>query len=296
MRKKIYRKIAEGVLLFLALAAALWLFIGTPESTYSYYRQEALKTLSPGYVPPKKAQPVAVPEPKATQAVLPRVAAGSRAEEIINRVRTEKYMSNKDITAYNTMPDYIKNMTYSEAKERNAEILRQYTWMKDFLSGKEDYFPTEAEHAVIQEYMFCTEYLKIIATKYDLLDVLLKERETSIANLEESNAIWQRRYKKQNKPIPDNILEEAENVARYAVFMREILADIRTAVEQEGCDYLYYQRQIEVLGFYAARAEQGGCQSITQEQLDGYRQRIAAGVRLEIIFEECVPRNWQGYN
>lgn len=113
------------------------------------------------------AQPTPAATPKKTRqpTVTPSAKPGTKAEQILSQVLSQRQMSDDEARTYNNTPDHIKEMTYEEARAREAE-LEEYIWG----SGR-SYL--EIDLNLVDEHSYVRDYAKVIATGNDWIEIQL---------------------------------------------------------------------------------------------------------------------------
>ena len=77
------------------------------------------------------------------------VPLGTKAEQILRNTLTKKQMTEQEIDYYNSMPDSIKQLTYEEARAKQAELQAEWDAIQNDLRPWDEY--TEAEKLHIGE-------------------------------------------------------------------------------------------------------------------------------------------------
>ncbi len=77
------------------------------------------------------------------------VPLGTKAEQILRNTLTKKQMTEREINYYNSMPDSIKQLTYEEARAKQAELQAEWDAIQNDLRPWDEY--TEAEKLHIGE-------------------------------------------------------------------------------------------------------------------------------------------------
>ena len=77
------------------------------------------------------------------------VPLGTKAEQILRNTLTKKQMTEREINYYNSMPDSIKQLTYEEARAKQAELQAEWDAIQNDLRPWDEY--TEAEKTHIGE-------------------------------------------------------------------------------------------------------------------------------------------------
>lgn len=77
------------------------------------------------------------------------VPLGTKAEQILRDTLTKKQMTEREINYYNSMPDSIKQLTYEEARAKQAELQAEWDAIQNDLRPWDEY--TEAEKLHIGE-------------------------------------------------------------------------------------------------------------------------------------------------
>ena len=77
------------------------------------------------------------------------VPLGTKAEQILRDTLTKKQMTEQEIDYYNSMPDSIKQLTYEEARAKQAELQAEWDAIQNDLRPWDEY--TEAEKLHIGE-------------------------------------------------------------------------------------------------------------------------------------------------
>ena len=77
------------------------------------------------------------------------VPLGTKAEQILRDTLTKKQMTEREINHYNSKPDSIKQLTYEEARAKQAELQAEWDAIQNDLRPWDEY--TEAEKTHIGE-------------------------------------------------------------------------------------------------------------------------------------------------
>jgi len=106
--------------------------------------------------------PTAAPKKTNQNTITPFAKPGTKAERILNEVLAKRQMTDEEVRTYNNTPDYIKEMTYEEARARQAE-LEEYIWG----SGRAI---SEIDLSLVDEHSYIRDYVKAIATGKDWIE------------------------------------------------------------------------------------------------------------------------------
>ena len=208
------------------------------------------------------------------------VPLGTKAEQILRDTLTKKQMTEREINHYNSKPDSIKQLTYEEARAKQAELQAEWDAIQNDLRPWDEY--TEAEKLHIGEVSSLLfrykDYADSIATGMELAKTI-----HGILYEEMSAALYEA-----NRDIMINA--EAGYTSRFAVtkkalseFYLLVLEDLETEFAAPEVDGNQLADELRLMEEYQHLQFRGNLEQISPELMAEYTQRYQSGESIESI-------------
>ena len=208
------------------------------------------------------------------------VPLGTKAEQILRDTLTKKQMTEQEIDYYNSMPDSIKQLTYEEARAKQAELQAEWDAIQNDLRPWDEYTEAEKTHiGEVSSLLFrYKDYADSIATGMELAKTI-----HGILYEEMSAALYEA-----NRDIKINA--EAGYTSRFAVtkkalseFYLLVLEDLETEFAAPEVDGNQLADELRLMEEYQHLQFRGNLEQISPELMAEYTQRYQSGERIESI-------------
>ena len=208
------------------------------------------------------------------------VPLGTKAEQILRDTLTKKQMTEREINHYNSKPDSIKQLTYEEARAKQAELQAEWDAIQNDLRPWDEYTEAEKTHiGEVSSLLFrYKDYADSIATGMELAKTI-----HGILYEEMSAALYEA-----NRDIMINA--EAGYTSRFAVtkkalseFYLLVLEDLETEFAAPEVDGNQLADELRLMEEYQHLQFRGNLEQISPELMAEYTQRYQSGERIESI-------------
>ena len=208
------------------------------------------------------------------------VPLGTKAEQILRDTLTKKQMTEREINHYNSKPDSIKQLTYEEARAKQAELQAEWDAIQNDLRPWDEYTEAEKTHiGEVSSLLFrYKDYADSIATGMELAKTI-----HGILYEEMSAALYEA-----NRDIKINA--EAGYTSRFAVtkkalseFYLLVLEDLETEFAAPEVDGNQLADELRLMEEYQHLQFRGNLEQISPELMAEYTQRYQSGERIESI-------------
>lgn len=208
------------------------------------------------------------------------VPLGTKAEQILRDTLTKKQMTEREINYYNSMPDSIKQLTYEEARAKQAELQAEWDAIQNDLRPWDEYTEAEKTHiGEVSSLLFrYKDYADSIATGMELAKTI-----HGILYEEMSAALYEA-----NRDIMINA--EAGYTSRFAVtkkalseFYLLVLEDLETEFAAPEVDGNQLADELRLMEEYQHLQFRGNLEQISPELMAEYTQRYQSGERIGSI-------------
>ena len=208
------------------------------------------------------------------------VPLGTKAEQILRDTLTKKQMTEREINHYNSKPDSIKQLTYEEARAKQAELQAEWDAIQNDLRPWDEYTEAEKTHiGEVSSLLFrYKDYADSIATGMELAKTI-----HGILYEEMSAALYEA-----NRDIMINA--EAGYTSRFAVtkkalseFYLLVLEDLETEFAAPEVDGNQLADELRLMEEYQHLQFRGNLEQISPELMAEYTQRYQSGESIESI-------------
>ena len=207
------------------------------------------------------------------------VPLGTKAEQILRNTLTKKQMTEREINYYNSMPDSIKQLTYEEARAKQAELQAEWDAIQNDLRPWDEYTEAEKTHiGEVSSLLFrYKDYADAIATGIEQAKAMYDK-----LNWEMEDSLFDANRRLETK-TEESSLRFAASKKALAEFYLVILEDIKEKIASPGVDAsqlideMYLMRQYKHLQF------RGNLEQISPELMAEYTQRYQSGESIESI-------------
>ena len=207
------------------------------------------------------------------------VPLGTKAEQILRDTLTKKQMTEQEIDYYNSMPDSIKQLTYEEARAKQAELQAEWDAIQNDLRPWDEYTEAEKTHiGEVSSLLFrYKDYADAIATGIEQAKAMYDK-----LNWEMEDSLFDANRRLETK-TEESSLRFAASKKALAEFYLVILEDIKEKIASPGVDAsqlideMYLMRQYKHLQF------RGNLEQISPELMAEYTQRYQSGESIESI-------------
>lgn len=223
---------------------------------------------------------VATPLPAKTKAkkepaVRPQAKPGTKAEAILKGVLSQREMTEQEAITYNNRPDAIKEMTYEQARARQAELY-EIIWGE---GGSLE----NTSRADMDEYFHCLHYANAIATGNNWLAVRAEDLQTFIVGVRTD----MKRYgsgEGDYKLLTDFEKDRYQYRVDLGLFAEAVLKDLAPAVFEKDGDYTLLA---EALDFFEEKrgALSGSISSVHAEKISKQRSQYEKAVPLREVMQ-----------
>ena len=203
------------------------------------------------------------------------VPLGTKAEQILRNTLAEKQMTEREIERYNNTSDTIKQLTYEEAREKEAEYKAIWDSYQENFADKgwderNELDPDGERFEALDLYYDYKEYADAIATGKEWVYVryegLKHDMESALADAE-NWIVWSdgSQYDLNHKALCEFLL----------IVIEDMSEDVNIANDNE--DYASIISEIDLISNYKALQHMSNLEQISPELMAQYTQRYQAG-------------------
>ena len=207
------------------------------------------------------------------------VPLGTKAEQILRDTLTKKQMTEREINYYNSMPDSIKQLTYEEARAKQAELQAEWDAIQNDLRPWDEYTEAEKTHiGEVSSLLFrYKDYADAIATGLELAKTI-----QGILYEEMSSALYEANRDMENAAAED-VLRFAVTKKALSEFYLLVLEDLETEFAAPEVDGNQLADELRLMEEYQHLQFRGNLEQISPELMAEYTQRYQSGESIESI-------------
>ena len=207
------------------------------------------------------------------------VPLGTKAEQILRDTLTKKQMTEQEIDYYNSMPDSIKQLTYEEARAKQAELQAEWDAIQNDLRPWDEYTEAEKTHiGEVSSLLFrYKDYADAIATGIEQAKAMYDK-----LNWEMEDSLFDANRRLETK-TEESSLRFAASKKALAEFYLVILEDIKEKIASPGVDASQLIDEMNLMRQYKHLQFRGNLEQISPELMAEYTQRYQSGESIESI-------------
>ena len=207
------------------------------------------------------------------------VPLGTKAEQILRDTLTKKQMTEQEIDYYNSMPDSIKQLTYEEARAKQAELRAEWDAIQNDLRPWDEYTEAEKTHiGEVSSLLFrYKDYANAIATGIEQAKAMYDK-----LNWEMEDSLFDANRRLETK-TEESSLRFAASKKALAEFYLVILEDIKEKIASPGVDASQLIDEMNLMRRYKHLQFRGNLEQISPELMAEYTQRYQSGERIGSI-------------
>ena len=207
------------------------------------------------------------------------VPLGTKAEQILRNTLTKKQMTEQEIDYYNSMPDSIKQLTYEEARAKQAELQAEWDAIQNDLRPWDEYTEAEKTHiGEVSSLLFrYKDYADAIATGIEQAKAMYDK-----LNWEMEDSLFDANRRLETK-TEESSLRFAASKKALAEFYLVILEDIKEKIASPGVDASQLIDEMNLMRQYKHLQFRGNLEQISPELMAEYTQRYQSGESIESI-------------
>ena len=207
------------------------------------------------------------------------VPLGTKAEQILRNTLTKKQMTEQEIDYYNSMPDSIKQLTYEEARAKQAELQAEWDAIQNDLRPWDEYTEAEKTHiGEVSSLLFrYKDYADAIATGIEQAKAMYDK-----LNWEMEDSLFDANRRLETK-TEESSLRFAASKKALAEFYLVILEDIKEKIASPGVDASQLIDEMNLMRQYKHLQFRGNLEQISPELMAEYTQRYQSGERIGSI-------------
>ena len=207
------------------------------------------------------------------------VPLGTKAEQILRDTLTKKQMTEQEIDYYNSMPDSIKQLTYEEARAKQAELQAEWDAIQNDLRPWDEYTEAEKTHiGEVSSLLFrYKDYADAIATGIEQAKAMYDK-----LNWEMEDSLFDANRRLETK-TEESSLRFAASKKALAEFYLVILEDIKEKIASPGVDASQLIDEMNLMRQYKHLQFRGNLEQISPELMAEYTQRYQSGERIGSI-------------
>lgn len=204
------------------------------------------------------------------------VPLGTEAEQILRDTLTKKQMTEQEIANYNSTPESIKQLTYEEAREKEAEYKAIWDSYQENFADKgwnerNELDPDGERFEALDLYYDYKEYADAIATGVELAKTMYDK-----LNWEMEDSLFDANRRLETK-TEERSLRFAASKKALAEFYLVILEDIKEVLSSPNADGNKLIDELALMNEYKYQQFKANLEQISPELMAQYTQRYQAG-------------------